>query len=275
MGFARLRFAGAGAAGLVGLGVLAGVPAAQTSDVNIQAIFTLVDTNADQIVTEDEFLRFHAPLFAVFDQNRDGAIARAEFDRLANRRPNLAQLVFAVFDTDGNGQVNRAEYDRYYQGQFATLDTDRDGGVTLAEATAAAAAAGGTPATDGAAAPSPAPSPIPSPTQTTLRIFDSDGSGFIEEIEFLSAYNHQFFETDLNRDGVATLAELRTVSGGAVTATDQAYFNGVDANRDGTATIPEFRAFHRRNFQSIDVDRDRRLTAQEVQLGINAGFIAQ
>lgn len=110
--------------------------------------------------------------FTKLDANKDGAVTQAEFDshRAAMRAARRAEI-FARLDTDKNGQLSKAEFnapraergDRMKGGDhkgmgmgghhagwgkhmggrggwFAKVDTDKDGRVTLAEASAKALA---------------------------------------------------------------------------------------------------------------------------------------
>lgn len=101
-----------------------------------------------------------AERFARFDTNRDGVVTRAEYDaaRTAMRAERQGKR-FAKLDKDGNGQVSREEFaDRGDRGEgrglgmrghgrhhgggmgrfgsFEMMDANKDGRVTLAEASA-------------------------------------------------------------------------------------------------------------------------------------------
>lgn len=105
--------------------------------------------------------------FGKIDANRDGAVTQAEFDAHRNTmKAERSAERFASLDSDRNGQISRAEFDagasarkarrdeagadgkshhgRHMRGHhrgmggnwFARLDANKDGRVTLAEATA-------------------------------------------------------------------------------------------------------------------------------------------
>lgn len=101
-----------------------------------------------------------AETFARLDTNRDGAVTQAEYDAARTAmRTEWQGKRFAKLDKDGNGQISREEFAargdrgegrgkgmrghwRHHGGgmgrfgNFAMMDTNKDGRVTLAEASA-------------------------------------------------------------------------------------------------------------------------------------------
>jgi Ca2+-binding EF-hand superfamily protein len=122
------------------------------------ALFERLDTNRDGVVTRAEadaaraaraanhparaaaIARRGARLFERLDTNRDGQIARAEFDAAHAQR----QQRIAARDKDGDGRpdARRAGAARRLAGlggrMFELADANRDGRVTVQEATATA-----------------------------------------------------------------------------------------------------------------------------------------
>jgi Ca2+-binding EF-hand superfamily protein len=144
----------------------------------VQKHFARVDANHDGAITQDELQalkvggkaraqrtggpRNGAGFFERLDTNRDGQVTRAELDTARAQRKAANQQrgegVFARLDSNRDGAISRAEFDAARQlranaGQrqrpglrmagfgahmFTMADANKDGRVTLQEATTAA-----------------------------------------------------------------------------------------------------------------------------------------
>jgi len=117
------------------------------AEAKVKARFAAADTNKDGVVTEEEvkalrdtrMAEHRDAMFKHMDTNGDGAISRAEFDASAQGRHNRM--------ADGGKDGPRAGgYGRHHRGiemgmggrMFEKADANKDGKVTLAEATSAA-----------------------------------------------------------------------------------------------------------------------------------------
>jgi Ca2+-binding EF-hand superfamily protein len=97
--------------------------------------------------------------FAMVDTNRDGVVTKAEMDAAKlTMRTKMGDKRFDKLDANDDGSVSKGEFDAAHQGMqghrmgmrgmhagmggrmFGMADSNKDGQVTLAEATAAAAA---------------------------------------------------------------------------------------------------------------------------------------
>ena len=126
----------------------------------------------------------------------DRPITRAAFTADMNRQ-------FGDIDLDRNGTVSPAELNaarqkaaaalgqRRAEAMFAELDTDKNGSLTPAEFARVVAV-------DTSKLP-PAP----------LLKFDSNGDGSISRAEFAAGTGADFARTDLNKDGIVSVAELQ------------------------------------------------------------------
>lgn len=119
-------------------------------EANVRTMFAKVDANRDGYVTQDEAQAVRAAhkarrqaargerraaQFARLDANADGMISRAEFDAPRADGGDRAER-------RGDRRAHRAERramrgERFGANLFARLDGDKDGRVSLAEATAA------------------------------------------------------------------------------------------------------------------------------------------
>ena len=127
------------------------------AEANVRIMFGKVDANRDGFVTQAEAQTVRtahkaqrqavrgerrAAMFARLDANADGMISRAEFDAPRADRGDRAEQREARAERRGDRRERRAER-RGMRGQgfganmFARLDGDKDGRVSLAEATAA------------------------------------------------------------------------------------------------------------------------------------------
>ena len=141
----------------VGLLALAASPAAAQSstksqqDEAVRFIFQRFDDNKDGNITGAEFQKVGQQDFASFDSNKDGTVSRDEYldpkahgaaqltgDQLA-RAKDIWGKQFDFLDADKNGKVTETEHAAAGTRSFKRLDGNKDGRITLAEMEAAAA----------------------------------------------------------------------------------------------------------------------------------------
>lgn len=118
------------------------------------AAFARLDANGDGQITRAEADAAHAArararagahggMFERADANRDGVISRSEFDaapahrggrRTGADRPHaLGARMFAIADTDRDGRVSLAEATALAMGHFNSADANRDGIISADE----------------------------------------------------------------------------------------------------------------------------------------------
>jgi Ca2+-binding EF-hand superfamily protein len=88
-----------------------------------ESVFTAMDTDGDDALTEDEMLAVRMG---------PGPMAPAAGPRAERRRERLTKR-FELMDKDGDGMVSRAEFMAYGAERFKALDQDGDGTVTVWE----------------------------------------------------------------------------------------------------------------------------------------------
>jgi hypothetical protein len=98
---------------------------------------------------------------------------------------------FQMIDTAGKGQLTRAEVDGYFKQRFAELDRNHDGFLDETEAAGAVPVFG-----------------MKTGANMVFRL-DINGDGKLSQDEFLRLSNYLFTRDD-NRDGILTLAEVKT-----------------------------------------------------------------
>ncbi|RJG57856.1 hypothetical protein D0Z70_01160 [Sphingobium terrigena] len=100
------------------------------------------DSNGDGVVTRDEYARARAANFARMDRNRDGAVSKADFKRLARFKPEAASrldTLIAAMDANKDGQATRAEFEAAPMPLFDSADANGDGRIDANEMAAAKA----------------------------------------------------------------------------------------------------------------------------------------
>lgn len=120
------------------------------AEAKVKARFAAADTNKDGVVTQEEvkalrearMAEHRDARFKHMDTNGDGSISRAEFDASAQSRHSR----MADSSKDGPRAGGHGGYGRHHRGMemgmggrmFEKADANKDGKVTLAEATSAA-----------------------------------------------------------------------------------------------------------------------------------------
>jgi Ca2+-binding EF-hand superfamily protein len=127
-------------------------------------------------VTRADFLKTIDGRFAAADTNKDGGLTKAELVTLQQKELQQA----------------KAGLNQQLMSRFKQLDTNKDGALSPQEFAAIA----------------PPMRTAETPDQL-LKALDSNGDGKISNAEFRAPQNAKFNKIDSNRDGVATLEELR------------------------------------------------------------------
>jgi EF hand len=144
-----------------------------------------------------------------FDTNADGRITRDEFDGALKTR-------FAEIDTNKDGTATREEAKAAMQarlakmesGRFASLDTDNNGQLSLAEFTAAHNGPGGPGDRRGPGGPEGPVGPRGA-KENRAGPGDADRDGKVTFVEFSKHPLQAFIRADANKDGTVTIAELQ------------------------------------------------------------------
>lgn len=105
---------------------------------------------------------------------------------------------FAAMDTNRDGKVSVTEHAVGAQKMFEAMDTNRDGRVTVAEMDAAQAALTGRPPTSRGAT-----------SANKIAAVDRDADGRVSAEEHATGSREMFTMMDTDADGQLTLAELR------------------------------------------------------------------
>ncbi|MGI9490959.1 MAG: EF-hand domain-containing protein [Geminicoccaceae bacterium] len=98
-------------------------PAASASE--IDALFSLMDTNGDGVIQRTEFNIKSFEIFYIRDRNENMKIEPDEI--------NLSPEAFAAADTDGDGQLSGVEFYEADFLQFEAADTNNDHKITRQE----------------------------------------------------------------------------------------------------------------------------------------------
>lgn len=100
---------------------------------------SLMDSNKDGAVSEQEFQAFRDQHFAKADKNGDGNLTSKEFAALGKimkeqrqkamemAKAKRAQKRFAKLDADGNGKISKAEFEAKGKRSFIRMDHNDDG----------------------------------------------------------------------------------------------------------------------------------------------------
>lgn len=103
-------------------------------------LLTGADANRDGVVTRDEYARARAANFTRMDRNKDGAVSKADFKRLARFKPDAASrldTLIAAMDANKDGKATRAEFEAAPMPLFDRADANGDGRIDANEMAAA------------------------------------------------------------------------------------------------------------------------------------------
>jgi Ca2+-binding EF-hand superfamily protein len=102
-----------------------------------------MDTNADGMVSRDEWTSFQERTFNALDKDKSGFIDQAEFTATSDAsfafatagyaRGLMTKEMFTKIDADGDGKISREEFLAYHRKIFEMLDKQKKGMVGLVD----------------------------------------------------------------------------------------------------------------------------------------------
>lgn len=102
----------------------------------LRDILTNADVNGDGKVTRREYDAHRGDIFARLDRNGNGVVSVEDAPRLRLPRRKFTEKleqVLAMADQNGDGRLSRAEWDKPERDIFALVDQDEDGIIALAD----------------------------------------------------------------------------------------------------------------------------------------------
>ena len=126
-------------AAIAGAATAGPADAAPQVSLPVRLLFAVVDANADGRVTRDEGRVLADRIFDQADLDRDGAVSSTELEAGARRfgadpnGANEARTTFRQIDRNRDGRVSATEWNARVASEFAGLDANRDGVITLAD----------------------------------------------------------------------------------------------------------------------------------------------
>jgi Ca2+-binding EF-hand superfamily protein len=119
---------------LAGCGGNAGpLDSASPTDLKFVAAVATWDMNHDGNVTCSEWKQYAAGLFKDADRDRDGNLARQEFDAMSRQDRLFASIGFAYFDANGDGRITLPELADKPNPAFTLLDKNGDCAISANE----------------------------------------------------------------------------------------------------------------------------------------------
>lgn len=240
--------------------------------------FTEVDTANTGVVSREQFIAYRLKHFDQLDADKDGALSRVEFVKLAEPPfapppPDPATLAqrraaydeqFRAIDTNDDGKVSRAEFQVSAALSFRESDIDGDGRATREEVMLLERIAED--AREKARKEHCRTNP------------DCNGDGAIDLDEFVTYEADRLMERlDADKDGKIALQAFLTLAGPTTNVPGQPTyqqrreqvtrrFNEIDANKNGLIDAAEIRAWAAAAFKRIDLDGDGRINPSEWQV---------
>lgn len=99
-----------------------------------QKTFDRVDANKDGKIEKSEFLPLAVRRLAKMDVNGDRSVSTAEIDaRLKEGLERRRNRIMAVMDANKDGVITESELDNLVSAMFNGADSDKDGGLSMAE----------------------------------------------------------------------------------------------------------------------------------------------
>ena len=112
---------------LAGCGGATGpLSSASPTDLKFVAAVATWDMNHDGNVTCSEWKQYAAGLFKDADRDRDGILARQEFEAMSRQDRLFSTIGFAYFDANGDGRITLPELVDKPNPAFALLDRNGD-----------------------------------------------------------------------------------------------------------------------------------------------------
>ena len=105
----------------------------------IAAHFTELDTNRDQIVSSEEMKNEALRAFGGYDRDSNGFLTPAEYEGRSQVRSAMGGFIkehASEFDENRDRQISTGEMEAFAMRMFSKSDLDRNGEVTIAEASA-------------------------------------------------------------------------------------------------------------------------------------------
>lgn len=121
---------------LIVAAMIAAGPALAQTQLSPDAMLASSDANGDSVITRAEFRQARLQRFEKADRNRDGAVSRDDFKRLARFRPDVVKRLnnlIAEADANGDGRVTRDEISKAPTPIFDRADANRDGKIDQRE----------------------------------------------------------------------------------------------------------------------------------------------
>ena len=246
----------------LGLGLIA-------TDDELRAIFDLLDTNHDGILSEMEALALNIatnlyPAFDKLDKNLDGKLT---FNELKDALGSIAtdeqiKAMMMLLDTNHDGVIDKMEalqagLAQEFAKNFINMDINKNGLLTAAELKEAM----GPHATD-------------AQIKAMMDLLDLNHDGILSALEALplmmaSSLDPNFTKLDKNLDGKLTFDELKLGLGGI--ATDEqirAMMKLMDTNGDGIITKIEAMTYEMKQamattWNKMDANNDDKITLDE------------